>query len=187
MHAVLVHGWKGWPENAWFPWLRRELEARGWTTEALKLPDPAFPKRMEWMKAIAEAIRSPQTVLIGHSLGTLAILWTLEKYDGPPITGVVLVSGFGRDFHVPGLHTWFPREPDLDLIRTKAKQWRVVHARGDYLVPFREGQWLARKLDVSVITTKRMGHLTDEERAFEVPEILEATLSVVWGRVEVSS
>lgn len=178
MHAVLIHGWKGWPGNAWFPWLRRELESRGWTTEALQLPHPKIPKRMDWMKVIEVSITRPDTVLIGHSLGSLAILWTLEKHEGAPIAGAVLVSGFGRDFHVPGLHTWFPREVDFEKVLPKSKAWRVIHARADYVVPFREGQWLSTKLGVPIVTTKRLGHLTDEEKAFDVPEILDVVLSL---------
>ncbi len=179
MHAVLVHGWEGWPENAWFPWLRRELAACGWTTEALKLPDPAIPKRTEWMKMIREAIKGPEIVLIGHSLGTLAILWTLEKYNGPPIAGVVLVSGFGRNFHFPGLQTWFPRDLNFSKIIPKARAWRVIHAHDDHLVPYREGQWLVHQLNVPLVTTKRHGHLTHFEGAFEVPEILQQTQSII--------
>lgn len=127
---------------------------------------------------IGESIRDPDTVLIGHSLGTLAILWTLEKYSGPPIAGVVLVSGFGRNFHFPGLHTWFPREVDFTKVIPKSNAWRVIHARGDYLVPYREGQWLATQLHVPLITTARTGHLMYLEKAFVVPEILDAVLSV---------
>lgn len=178
MHAILIHGWEGWPENAWFPWLRRELESRGWTTESLRLPDPALPKRTAWMKMIESSIAQPNTVLIGHSLGALAILWTLEKYEGVPIAGAVLVSGFGRYFHVPGLHTWFPRDVDFERVRPKAKAWRVIHARADYVVPFREGQWLSTQLDVPIVTTKRLGHLTDHEKALDVPEVLDAVLSL---------
>lgn len=27
--CIVVHGWEGYPEAGWFPWLARELTARG--------------------------------------------------------------------------------------------------------------------------------------------------------------
>ncbi len=182
MHAILVHGWEGWPENAWFPWLRRELGSRGWTTEALKMPDPALPKRTVWVDTIRRALGRPETVLIGHSLGCAAILWTLANYEGPPLTRVVLVSGFGRPFSTilkkagQFHHDWFPHPLDLSAIKPKARSWAVVHAHRDPLVPFEEGEWLAKQLGVKLIVPARSGHLMHVEGALEVPEILEAAL-----------
>jgi len=181
MHAILVHGWKGWPENAWFPWLRRELERRGWTTEALALPRPILPDRREWVRTIRSAITGSDTVLVGHSLGCLAILWALDEHDGPPVERVVCVSGFARPF-VPirqYREQWFPRDFDFQALKTKAKHWSVIHGSFDPLVPVNEGRWLAEHLGVPFTQTKRSGHLTQEERAFEVPEILDAVLSLL--------
>jgi len=91
----------------------------------------------------------------------------------------VLVSGFGRDYHIPGLHTWFPLEVDFTKVVPKATEWRVLHARADYLVPYREGQWLATQLDTPLVTTKRVGHLIDVEGVKELPEVLDAALSII--------
>jgi hypothetical protein len=180
MHAILVHGWKGWPENAWFPWLQKELEARGWTTKALKMPDPLLPRRDAWVGTIIGAIRDPETVLVGHSLGCPAILWALEEYAGPPFAKVVCVSGFIRPFLPLGTfrEEWFPHALDIGKVRPKARAWSVIHAKFDPLVPFKEGAFLAAELGVPLTVTKRIGHLTQKEGALEVPEILSAVLDV---------
>jgi hypothetical protein len=173
MHAILVHGWEGWPENAWFPWLRKELEKQGYTTEALKLPNPAVPDRDAWVRTIRDAIRTPDTILVGHSLGCMTILLALQAYDGPPIAGVVLVSGFGRDYGAIGLSIWLQGTTlDLPAIARKARWWSVVHGKNDLLVPFAEGEWLSEQLKTRIIVPERNGHLMHLEGAFEVPEIL---------------
>ncbi|HWR00188.1 MAG TPA: alpha/beta hydrolase [Candidatus Methylomirabilis sp.] len=177
MHVILIHGWKGWPDNGWFPWLRKELEARGFTTEALALPNPVLPRKVVWATLVRDAIKSPETVLIGHSLGCLAILFALQEYDGPPIRHVVCASGFGRDFNVPGLYTWFDAPVDFAGVKMKARHWSVLHARNDRLVPYREGEWLAAELGVPVTVIDGKGHLTHEEKVFELPEALEAVIS----------
>jgi predicted alpha/beta hydrolase family esterase len=178
MHAILVHGWKGWPENGWFPWLQRELEARGFITQSLKLPNPAFPDRETWTRIVKKAIKGPDTVLVGHSLGCPSILFALEAYDGDPVERVVCVSGFGRKFTMPLLDLWIKgKKIDFDRVKKKAKHWSVIHSAHDYLVPYKEGEWLAKQLGVDVIRTKARGHLIHEERCFELPEALEAIVS----------
>ena len=27
--VFIIHGWEGYPEEGWFPWLKKELESRG--------------------------------------------------------------------------------------------------------------------------------------------------------------
>ena len=180
MHAILIHGWTGHPGYAWFPWLRRELEAKGWTTEAPQMPSPYLPKREQWVKTIRSLPLGSDTVLVGHSLGCPAILWSLEEYIGPPLAKVVLVSGFCRPYPSPLIlearADWFPREIDMASVKKTARAWSVVHAKLDPLVSFQEGEHLAYELGVPLIVTKRVGHLLRAEGAAEVPEILDAVL-----------
>ena len=41
--AFIIHGWDGYPEEGWFPWLKAELEQRGFTVEIPSMPHPAEP------------------------------------------------------------------------------------------------------------------------------------------------
>ncbi len=182
MHAILVHGWKGTPDYGWFPWLRRELEAVGYTTESLTLPNPLLPDRTEWVEVIKKAVHDPEVVLIGHSLGCPCILFALQEYAGDPIARVVLVSGFGRPFLFPHAAEWFgDAKIDFDLVRQRAKSWAVLHTRLDPIVPFREGEWLAKQLHVPMVEVEShpVGHLAPEDFAFEIPEIFQAVVSQV--------
>ena len=181
MNAVLVHGLKGWPDNAWFPWLRKELEKRGFTTESLKLPNPVLPERDAWVRLVKESIKGPDTILIGHSLGCAAILIALQEYDGPPVKQVVCVSGVGRPYlsnaivdKIKEWTGWFSQPVDFSKIKPKAERWSVIHSPQDYIVPFKEGEWLAEQLGVPVIEPKVRGHLIQEEGCMELPEALEA-------------
>ncbi len=181
MHAVLIHGWKGWPENAWFPWLREELEAHGWTTEAPAMPNPLLPRRERWVSVVLSKLTQPETVLIGHSLGCPAILLALAEYTGRPPARTVLVSGFGRPFlrilkNSQYHQAWFTSELDFSSVKPKSASWAVIHGRNDRLVPFTEGEWLAAQLGVTLIAPDRTGHLIHEEDAFVVPEIFDAVI-----------
>ncbi len=182
MYAVLVHGWRGWPENAWFPWLRMQLEARGWTVIVPALPNPMVPERTAWVAAVEMAIQSvidggvpaSKITLVGHSLGCLTILRALERHEGKPFANVVLVSGFGRNFGAFGLGPWFDHPLKFDLIRATSKRWGVLHGEGDVIVPVQEGKWLADQLGVPVTRTEWPGHFMHEEGVTQLPEVLDA-------------
>ncbi len=182
MQAVLVHGYKGFPENNWFPWLRRELEARGWTIHAPQLPLAAWPRRPAWIPALVDVLRPldpSQTVLIGHSLGCVSILYALETLrPSTPFAAGVLCAGFGRDFRkTDRLVHWFTPPPDLAAIRPFVRRWTCVHSSDDPIVPFAEGEWLAGQLGADLVRLEGKGHLMKKiDGVTELPEALEAAL-----------
>ncbi len=178
MNVILVHGYLGFPENCWFPWLRKELKKKKIKTLALTMPKSSFPDRRVWQREIKNAIKDPKnTILIGHSLGCAAILHYLNEYQGPPFVHIILAAGFGRDFlHFAKLKHWFDKSLDFKAIIKKAKKWTSIHSINDPLVPFKEGQWLSKKISSNFIIENK-GHLTKREGARELPSVLEAVMS----------
>ncbi|MFH1866595.1 MAG: hypothetical protein ABIJ81_00730 [Patescibacteria group bacterium] len=47
--AIIIHDWEGYPEECWFPWLKKELEANGFKVDVPAMPNSAKPKMSEWM------------------------------------------------------------------------------------------------------------------------------------------
>ncbi len=45
--AFIIHGWDGYPEEGWFPWIKRELEKKGFITQIPAMPQPEHPKIMK--------------------------------------------------------------------------------------------------------------------------------------------
>jgi predicted alpha/beta hydrolase family esterase len=91
---------------------------------------------------------------------------------------VILVSGFCRPYPFPLIDKWFNSERiDIASVKEKAKAWSVLHTRTDPMVPFAEGEWLAKELGVPLIEVKsHWGHLVTETGALDLPEILEAII-----------
>jgi len=176
MNVILVHGLLGNPKNAWFPWLIHELDSRGYGVNSLKMPNPAAPSRSAWVKTLKDAIVEPgRTILVGHSLGCPTILNAVSDFPDGSFPHIVLVAGFGRPF-TKALSIWFPAPLDLDAIRPKAKRWTVIHSTNDVIVPYAEGEWLAKQLGAKLIT-KDKGHLRFRDGARDLPEALDAILS----------
>ncbi len=176
MNVLLIHGWLSHPGSHWYPWLKKELEANGWTVTIPEMPNAKKPEATEWIPVIKKELKrhdSKETIIIGHSLGCLSLLYALEKTEDVKYAKGIFVSGFGRK--LPGLQvvsSGFEREPDWEVVQKKAKKWFCIHAEDDRLVPFKEGEWLAKKLNASWILKKTGGHLSSLEHVKELPELL---------------
>lgn len=79
--AIIVHGFKGKPDTNWKPWLKNELEGKGFKVDIPAMPNPDYPQVSEWVSELSDTIGSfdsDQIYLIGHSLGCITILKRLN-------------------------------------------------------------------------------------------------------------
>jgi len=99
----IIHGWDGYPEESWFPWLKTELESRGFDVFVPQMPGAENPRIEKWIPAIAEIVGTvdENTYFVGHSIGCQAIVRYLESLSekvkvGLPaqVGGAVFVAGF---------------------------------------------------------------------------------------------
>jgi hypothetical protein len=47
--VILIHGWDGFPNNCWFPWLKKELEDKDFEVIVPAMPNPEHPKVKPWV------------------------------------------------------------------------------------------------------------------------------------------
>ena len=45
--VFIIHGWTGKPEGDWFPWLKQELETKGFQVQIPEMPDTEKPKKVK--------------------------------------------------------------------------------------------------------------------------------------------
>ncbi len=91
---VLLHGFKGSPEEGSFPWIKAQLEAAGNHVVVPTLPHADKPTEEEWVEAAMNAaVYDENTILLGWSLGAVTVLKVLEKLT-TPIRKAILVGGF---------------------------------------------------------------------------------------------
>ena len=50
--VVIIHGYQGEPMRGFRPWLKKELEARGFDVSMPAMPKPDAPDSDEWVAAI---------------------------------------------------------------------------------------------------------------------------------------
>ncbi len=113
--ALLIHGFEGSPEANEFPYLKRELEAAGFTVVAPKLEDADHPTVESWTKQLVPLVQQlgPDDVVMGHSLGAKAAILALLKAK-KKIKHLFLIAGTLGKLSKPQ-RAFFDREwPDSD-------------------------------------------------------------------------
>lgn len=98
------------PEDHWYPWLKQELEKKGYEVWVPQLPDTNAPQLSKWVPFIMKDGRfNEETVIIGHSAGGACVLAVLEDIN-TKIAQAIVVAGFsfypGGDDIVKPSYDW---------------------------------------------------------------------------------
>ena len=180
-NAYIIHGSFGHPEENWIPWLKTELESKGYEVKV-----PAFPCGEEqnfdnWMEVIRPYLSemSEETVLVGHSIGPAFILAVLEQLE-TPVRKAVLVSGFlgllGNETFDEVNKTISAREFDWEKVRGNAGEFVMLHGSDDPYVPPAKSVELGGHLGVTPIMIENGGHLNEAAGFTEFPQLLKEVL-----------
>lgn len=183
--VFIIHGWGGHPNEHWSPWLKRELEKRGFSVETPQMPDTDNPSIEQWVPFLAKLVGKPdkETYFIGHSIGCQTIMRYLEKIK-EPVGGVVFVAGWVK---LKGLETpeeehiakpWLEAPIDFGKIKRAAKNFVAFFSDDDPFVPLDDTKVFKEKLGAKIIVEKNKGHYTMETKISEVPAVLQAILEI---------
>jgi len=186
--VIIAHGWDGTPEEGWFPWLKKELEARNFEVHIPQLPETEAPHIHTWVPALASAIGTPDedTYLVGHSMGCQAIIRYLEGLpEGQKVGGAIFVAGFLRP--LTGLKSeeetqigreWTETPLGLEKVRSRLKRSVAIFSDNDPWVPVENAEDFKEKLGSEVIIQRGKGHFNEEFGFTELPIVLEKLLEL---------
>jgi predicted alpha/beta hydrolase family esterase len=188
MRVIIAHGWDGYPEEGWFPWLKKELEKKGFEVLIPQLPDAANPKIQNWVPALAKAAGTPdkETYFVGHSMGCQTIARFLEKLPaGAEIGGAVFVAGFFK--HLTNMEDddvkeiarhWLTAPIDFKKVRLHLNRSVAIFSDNDPYVPLDNQDDFKSKLGSDIIIEHKQGHFSGSTGTFKVPSVLESVLKL---------
>jgi len=171
---VLLHGYTGTPGGIFFPWLKKELESKGYSVQIPTLPNPDKPAEEDQVgHVLKNCTFNENTILFGHSLGAVVAMKVAEKLK-TKIAGLVLAGGFSspkfKDKPRP-FHDTFNWEFDFKKIKETAGFKKILSDRNDRAVRIEQGRFLHENLGgVLVETISQEQHFTAEEE----PVILDS-------------
>lgn len=123
---IIFHGTGGTDQSFWFPYIKKELEKRGYIVSIPRLPDTDHPDIKKWLPVALKETYSRDTILIGHSAGGPLELSVLENIK-VRIKQAILVSGYARR---KGAASNFEEEPILQ----KEYNWEKIKENVDDLI-----------------------------------------------------
>ena len=187
--VFIIHGWEGYPEENWFPWLKRELEKKGFKVQVPQLPDAENPRIENWVLTVAKVVGKPDrdTYFVGHSMGCQSIVRYLESLtDKVKIGGAVFVAGFFKrltnlepepDVKETADH-WLKRPIDLTKVKKNLGKSVAIFSDNDPYVPLDNQDDFRDKLGSKIIIEHDKGHFNTKAGARELPIVLEELLKM---------
>lgn len=178
--AIIVHGWEGHPEEGFFPWLKKELEQRGFVVEVPAMVPADAPTLEGWVPQLARVIGepTPDTYCIGHSIGCITILRYLEQLpEAKRIGGAVLVAGFTDNLGYAELSSYFTTPIDWERIRSRVIDGFVaIHSDNDRYVSLSHGDVFKDSLAAELIVLHAMQHFEGRSGITALPDARDAVL-----------
>ncbi len=181
--VFIIHGWGGHPYEKWRPWLKSELEKRGFQAIIPQMPDTNRPRIDAWVGMLAKVIGKPDkdTYFVGHSVGCPAILRYLQTIDAQ-VGGAVFVAGFWLSINEEQLENdddraifrpWLTTPIDSARIRKVLKKSIAIFSDNDPWIPISTAETYKKEINSEIIIEHNKGHFSEKSMK-ELPEALEA-------------
>lgn len=177
MKALILHGTGNNHAGNWFPWLKTELENLGYEVWVPDLPKSNRPNIERYNKfLLGEEWDFNDNLIIGHSSGAVEVLALLEALpDNIKVNTAIMVSVFEGDLGWEDLKNLDGLKFDFEKIRSKAKQFIVIHSDDDPHCPPEGAKRIASKLGAEFKLFHGMKHFSEhtDSRFTKFPELLK--------------
>ena len=180
--VFIVHGWDFNPNINWYPWLKKELQNKGYEVFVPTMPNTSEPNIDVWVSHLKNDVGKldEETYFVGHSIGCQTIMRYLEKetFNGK-IPKVIFVAGWFKlknleDEEVEKIaKPWL--ETPIDFVRVKEVigSISVFLSKNDpYDCLIENKEEFEKGLNAEVIIEDNKGHFTEDDGVSELPEVL---------------
>lgn len=180
MTYIDIHGYRSNPKSIWHPQLHRLILDNGGQVRAPFLPGEVYPLLRDWLSLIDHHIQSvsDEVTLIGHSLGTRAVLAYLAQ-SSVRVDQVVLIGPFSNNpdnasFKNGAYANFFESLLDTQYIRSQVRRIIVIGSQDDSRIPFAQAKEVAQELDALFYSFAHSDHFREEQWAQPLWECIQS-------------
>lgn len=183
--VVLVHGWGGSPEGDWLPWVKQELESRGYEVVAPEMPNTDEPEIESWVDRLKKVTgkANENTLLVAHSIGCQATLRYLETLSGEQkFAGVIFVAPWMeldentikeegeevRNIAKP----WMETPIDFEKAKRFVEKFVAIFSDNDPYVPLEQELLFKELLSAQTEIVRNAGHFTTGDGFEQFPNLI---------------
>jgi hypothetical protein len=172
--ALILHAWYSRPDDNWYPWLKNKLKQKGYEVYVPDLPTmytnlPNMRKQLDFIKK--NFIIDKNTLVFGHSLGTLLAMRLAEKHQ---LKKMFLVAGWDfNDLSVE--HRLFWQTPiNHAKIKKNVKAIYCISSDNDpYMTAFAVEE-MSKRLNGKFILIKGRAHFSKKQGGVtKIPQLLK--------------
>jgi len=177
--VIDIPGYNHNSESIWHPEFRKWIAEEGNEVITLDLPGGGHPVFTEWYPIIEQVVREAQypITLVGHSLGTRAVLLFLEHTE-LSVENIILIGPFDNNtanakFRDGNYANFFEYSIDIERVKKHIRdKIIIIGSEDDANIPFIQAQNIARDLEGELITIPNSGHFLDAKWAKILSEII---------------
>lgn len=171
--ALILQGWYQKIDSNWYPWLKEELERRGYTVFLPELPG-IYTKTLD-MQTMLNYINSlmtfdRETVVIGHSVGSVLGMRLAEQHS---FNKLFLIAAWDYDDKQKGRESFWPNKINHVLIKKYIKHIYVLTSDNDPYDTPEFSKEMTKRFGAKYILVKDAGHFTTEFGITQIPQIIE--------------
>jgi predicted alpha/beta hydrolase family esterase len=163
-----IPGYNHNSESMWHPDFRKYIIESGNEANTLNLPGGKYPVFIEWYPIIEQSVAqaSTQVILVGHSLGTRAVLLFLEQTQHS-VQDIVLIAPFDNSlsnasFRNGNYSNFFEHLVDIDKVKSNIKgSMKVIGSEDDANIPYIQAKNIATDLSADLISIPDSAHFLD--------------------------
>lgn len=171
--ALILHAWYDSPTGQWYPWLKKELELKGYQVRVPALPTmgTSGPDMETMVKFILDNnLLDKDTVVIGHSLGAVLALRLAERTTFK--RGILLAAWDYNDL-TPEHQSFWTKMTDHSTIKKNVPSWVTIISDNDPYVTKAIAHEMSGRLGAKIVDAGVKGHFLAKDGVTEVPEVLE--------------
>ncbi len=186
--VFIIHGWSGYPEEGWFPWLKEELKKKGFEVIVPAMPESDEPKIENWVPFLNKlvGISDSNTFFVGHSIGCQTIIRYFETMpEETEIGGAVFVAGWydlrnletEEEKRIAGPWVNTPRNDDKIRKIINGKAVAIFSDNDPWVIPENQNSW-KEKMGAEIIIEHNKGHFAGDDGIKKLPSALDAILKI---------
>jgi predicted alpha/beta hydrolase family esterase len=172
-NVLILHGTGADHTSNWFPWLKNELEKRGYKVWVPDLPNsiqPNIKKYNDFIFSNKNWEFNNNSVIVGHSSGAVAGLGILQKLPKDVKIGKCILAGsFKGTLGWKNLSNLWSIDIKYNQIRNKANEFIFLHSDDDPYCPLEHAKDLSEKTNGKLFVIKGAKHFSFDP-AYEISD-----------------
>lgn len=171
--ALILQGWYQKPHSNWYPWLKKELENKGYRVFLPDLPTMHtdlidMVKQLAYINNLLQI--DDQTTLFGHSIGAVLGMRLAEQNTCKKL---FLIAGWDFDDLTREHRLFWKSKINHAQIRKNVSEIYCVSSDNDpYFTAFTVEE-MSKRLGGKIILIKGAGHFTEKFGITKIPQLLK--------------